>query len=341
MARNESFKERIKQSLIFIFAFIPFMQWLTCFMAFGRTKKKKWIIYGMVNIVIFIMAYFLNVYSDAYYRDHMRGVKSPSSPSVSDYVSEEIYDQGYSVYSKTPEYKAYDKAMDEYYNSKEYLEYDDISTRVHSTSDGIEYAAQWIAILNYFIFMILLFWIERYRFIDDMAYENDRRAIFDELSGGRSSSIRDELSSVQKRVNENENILSSGRNTTADIIKDNVEKTDTDNGKSAAGNNTSENINNRINVNSATEEMLASLPGIGVVDAKKIIAYRNANGNFGNIDDFFASFNAKPHIVVRLENRIDVEMPKPQSQYDKADVKGKSGKRDEDAQGVKNRRFDL
>ena len=40
-----------------------------------------------------------------------------------------------------------------------------------------------------------------------------------------------------------------------------------------------------ININSATQSELDSLPGIGPSTASKIIDYRNKNGDFKNIED--------------------------------------------------------
>ena len=41
----------------------------------------------------------------------------------------------------------------------------------------------------------------------------------------------------------------------------------------------------KININTATVDDLDTLPGIGPEKAKEIIAYRQQNGNFGNIED--------------------------------------------------------
>ena len=40
-----------------------------------------------------------------------------------------------------------------------------------------------------------------------------------------------------------------------------------------------------VNINTATQEELESLPNIGPVKAKAIIDYRKANGNFKTVDD--------------------------------------------------------
>jgi competence protein ComEA len=40
-----------------------------------------------------------------------------------------------------------------------------------------------------------------------------------------------------------------------------------------------------VNINTATEQELDSLPGVGPVKAKAIVEYRKANGNFKSVDD--------------------------------------------------------
>ncbi len=48
---------------------------------------------------------------------------------------------------------------------------------------------------------------------------------------------------------------------------------------------TKETTTQKININTATEEQLQTLSGIGSTTAKKIIQYRKANGNFKTIED--------------------------------------------------------
>jgi len=50
-----------------------------------------------------------------------------------------------------------------------------------------------------------------------------------------------------------------------------------------------------------------TLTGMKTIDAKKIIDYRNSHGAFKNTDEFFGSFEAKPHMIVKMTREITVE----------------------------------
>lgn len=61
-----------------------------------------------------------------------------------------------------------------------------------------------------------------------------------------------------------------------------------------------------INVNAASEEQLMTLPNMKTIDVMKIMNYRNEHGSFLSTDEFFTSFDAKPHVIVRMEKLITV-----------------------------------
>ena len=64
-----------------------------------------------------------------------------------------------------------------------------------------------------------------------------------------------------------------------------------------------------IDVNSAPAEALATLPGITIIDGKKAVSYREANGGFKNIDEFYSCIQAKPHIIANIMNTVYVGAP--------------------------------
>lgn len=55
--------------------------------------------------------------------------------------------------------------------------------------------------------------------------------------------------------------------------------------KQSAINDEGNNLDTKVNINTATKEKLVTLPGIGESMADKIISYRNQNGKFENIED--------------------------------------------------------
>lgn len=56
-------------------------------------------------------------------------------------------------------------------------------------------------------------------------------------------------------------------------------------GISASNETTENNQNSKVNINTATQTQLETLPGIGPSTATKIITYRTENGKFKQIED--------------------------------------------------------
>lgn len=62
----------------------------------------------------------------------------------------------------------------------------------------------------------------------------------------------------------------------------------------------------KIDINNASESELTALPGINVILAKKIIAYRDKQRPFKSIDDFIKEMKIKPHFETQLRDLICV-----------------------------------
>lgn len=62
----------------------------------------------------------------------------------------------------------------------------------------------------------------------------------------------------------------------------------------------------KINVNAAEASEISLLPGINIVSAKKIIEYRNKNGNFKSVEDFLSVAKVKEHFILKVKEMIEI-----------------------------------
>jgi DNA uptake protein ComE-like DNA-binding protein len=61
------------------------------------------------------------------------------------------------------------------------------------------------------------------------------------------------------------------------------------------------NKNKAVNINHATEEELAMVPGIGVLFAKKVISIREQENGFKSFDHFVEVLEVKPHLAEKIK----------------------------------------
>jgi hypothetical protein len=59
-----------------------------------------------------------------------------------------------------------------------------------------------------------------------------------------------------------------------------------------------------LELNSASEEELAALPGVGGTLARRAVEVRESRGGFSSVDEFGHALGLKPHVVERLRARL-------------------------------------
>lgn len=57
-------------------------------------------------------------------------------------------------------------------------------------------------------------------------------------------------------------------------------------------------------INSLSEQELASLPGVGQALARKAVTLRDAQGQFGSLEEFAEAIGIKPQAVSRLRGLV-------------------------------------
>ena len=65
-----------------------------------------------------------------------------------------------------------------------------------------------------------------------------------------------------------------------------------------------DNLKQKLDVNTESEEKISSLPGIGPILAKKTTDIRESKGGFESVEEFCISLNLKPHKTKIIENII-------------------------------------
>ena len=297
---------RFTNSLFFVLSFVPILQWIPYFIMNGKLPKKKWLLMGFSNILILVMLLSGTIINGVIY-DRNR-VSYPKSPSLEDYMREDYLDYSYSEYEKFPEYKEYEKAVEEYHATDEYIAAKENNDQNSRRKRNVSLTLSLIFVMTYFVYLIIIFFVERYRYLRELSEYENRRGVYGALKASsnaykdadKAQSNKDTSNNKSEKNNVGNNKGRSDRNVNgaADTMQESIAHTAD---KEAMG--------NKINVNTATEEELQSLPTISIIDAKKIIEYRNKNGHFSDLDDFFAAFNAKPHMIVKIQDQVYIEEP--------------------------------
>lgn len=288
------------QTYFFILAFIPYLQWIACFIMNGHVRRKRYLMMGFVNIMLILVLFFVPTFVDSYVIENR--VNYPKAPSESAYwgktyddfrkdgeIDWDAYNKANLEWRRSSDYDEYSKALEKYYDSEEYKTAASINERLHTVRNTVDFIVSAFSVILYIIYMVLIFFVERYRYLDAL---NNR-------GNSDASEVINILNNEQRKI----------RNTSKTKVTSNVNEDIITHHNKEVANVSPDRVEGILNVNSATEADIEALPLINIVDAKKIISYREAHGEFKNMDEFFASFNAKPHVIVKLQNLVTIEKP--------------------------------
>lgn len=312
--KKSDFGWKFKNSLFFIFSFIPFLQWIPFFIMNGKIPKKRWLLLGFANILLIAVVVGVPQLGDVYRENNRpeRPANEPKRvdyageyPSLSDYFEEDYWDiENYSeteeykqyeedldAYYETDGYKAYEKALNEWTETSEYKAYEEENERVMRVRSSCSTAGGVLGYVGWLVFMILGFFVERYKYLRALEINKNRGNIYGQLS--KRTDMDDQPVLTQQLAKPEIPISAKEVEPVETIQKPVIESV-----PAAVV---------KININSATEEQLMTLPGMKTIDAKKIISYRDANGEFKNSDEFFDSFEAKPHMIVKMSKVITID----------------------------------
>ncbi len=67
-----------------------------------------------------------------------------------------------------------------------------------------------------------------------------------------------------------------------------------------------------VNLNTADEQELTRLPGIGEVLAARIVVYRETHGSFSTVEDLAGVSGIGPVLIEAIRAEVTVELPPPQ-----------------------------
>ena len=279
------------------------------------------------------------------------------------------YEKAVEEFESTEEYQKYLDECDEFAKSPEYLEYSNMYEGAYTSGNALKRAAWAVGITTTLLFAVLCFFVERYIFLRNLSVNENRSAVYGQLTGRMDmapsqGAMQGQGMTFVQGTSQNAIPMQNPNDVTAQFISSlqpngqnayaqsnsNVQSTYTQvNAYGMPGPDATQynayaaqpqqyagyepqytgyealpqqsgayampapetgiqqaegGQATPINVNTASEEELMTLPGMKTIDAKRIIGYRTANGAFNSTDEFFASFEAKPHMIVKMQDRI-------------------------------------
>jgi DNA uptake protein ComE-like DNA-binding protein len=131
----------------------------------------------------------------------------------------------------------------------------------------------------------------------------------------RASLKANELEQLKKSIKKEYGTLDAP--STDEIVKNKADMKDEK--SNIEGRAPSKTIAGPVDINTATEEEIASIPAIGGLLAKKVVAVRDQEGGFQSLDHFAEALQLKPHVIEKIKPFVKfpaIEAAPKQSKYE-------------------------
>ena len=263
-----------KNSLIFILLLFPFLNCIPFFHMSSRVKNKKWTLLGWLTIILSIL-FFL---SGIIFPELHIYKNEDTAPKLEEYLGYNYYIQysSWEEYMTTPEYEQYKEDYYKWEHQPEIMEEEERRDRLNQLFDGLTLGSSFGFIIFNFIIIIIGF-TDRPKYLQLLEQTENKNTVLSRIQQTTSQPVMQNITPQPV------------------IVQNNIPAASA--------------ITEAVDINTANEQQLATLPGLTIIDAKKAIAHREANGYFSSADDFFAVINAKPHIIIRAREYITVSTP--------------------------------
>lgn len=275
---NSGTKWEIKNSWFFAFLLLLPLNCICFFIMNGRLPKKQYIIKAFLCIFSIVILLFSVSLSDAIQHALIKDYPD-SRPEITDYLG-----YGYSSienYEDTDEYKEYLKARNDYENSDEYKEIFRYNSNIRYTVDSLTTVTIPVSV---FIFLLLMsltcFFIDRPKYLKELSEGQNKSKVISALKENNNHSKTQSEAVIDSRENSENSYVTSPQPTQI------------------------------LDVNNMSEDDFSTVQLLNIIDVKKIINYRDKNGGFTSVEQFFNSFNAKPHVIAKLSDLVVINSQK-------------------------------
>ena len=304
--------------LMFVFpiGFIPF------FMMYARSQRKSCLIKGFVYIFLIIIMIVVAASSESIYNAFRKPL--PEAPKLSNYVDLDKYNNA-EEYEKTEEYKKYEKDYKAYMDSDEYKNVKKSNTELYNNVRSVCRMIPLSCIIGLLILVFVGFFVDRPKYLRDLEQKQDRFYMSNALNSRAANRAAPADNIPVQGIQQQVDTPSSNRPPQYDTSYDPPPQYNPVNNNQQSSMPVQNNpvqqsyapVQNTApygyDINTMSEEDFNKIDLLNVIDVKKIIQYRNTNGSFSTADEFFNCFDARPHVIAKLQDSIVIQQNKTEN----------------------------